>query len=193
MWRAPTPGTRCSRTFNSMRASRSVLRLDTRRRRVGDHLRGQDRAARRQVAAQPHGGTIPATGSPRPRFVCRPQLRRGDVAARHHPARPRRLRQTGQPGARQPSSAGQEAQIVSLCAIAWRSWRSATSNSVAWPRQAAPCRSEMPVASSSSNSAITRSVCAVGFSRLACIWHGPGNLTQKHTLSCDNSRARYWD
>src|SRR6476659_2026523 len=57
--------------------------------RIGDHLRGDDRAALRQIGAQPCGGPVPARRCSWPSFVCWPQPGRGDIAARHDTARPR--------------------------------------------------------------------------------------------------------
>ena len=92
--RAPTPGTRCSRTFSSIRALHRLLQADTCRRRIGDHLRADDRAALRQIGPQPGGGPVPA------RRCSWSSVRTGaaasgggDVSAGDDTARPRQPRQ----------------------------------------------------------------------------------------------------
>ena len=130
---------------------------EPRRRRISDHLRAEHRAVQRQIVSQPVGGAVPAQWRSRSWFVGWPQLRRWEVAARHHPARPHRLRQADQP-CPAVSSTGQAAQSAFAAAIAWVSFRSA-SNSCGCPRQAAPCKFGRLLlwASSSSSSAITES------------------------------------
>ena len=105
----------------------------TRRRRVGDHLRRDDLAALRQVAAQPVGGArSPAGRCVRPGFVCRPQLRWGDVAASDDTARSRRFRQADQPWAAvaEYRTGGTECFRLGDRLVVWRS---ATSNSWGGP------------------------------------------------------------
>jgi len=97
--------------------------------RIGDHPRGDDRAALRQIAAQPVGGPVPAGRCSRPQFVGRAAAwavgRSG--ARRHRTAAPAlaglaNLR-------RQSRSAGQAMQTAFAAVIAWVSCRSATPNS----------------------------------------------------------------